>query len=443
MVDQSEELSRRIQEVVDEERRQAADDRQQLMAQIGALVTAQAEAQEGRLAEKAALLQKGLRDAGSTLGSSVDRYDESMEAWDGKEEKLLEDVKGSRDTLKTRLQDDWNVSITLDSGSAWYPVANEQQVANEHSSSIQATAKSVHAQTVRIVDEQISDLGAQMQALDDFVSRARTENAQHHGAQVTAVEDVSSTVEGSYDAVGSHFRTAFDRVKGLGSDMDSETEAARKGLEPVEEEVCGPLAGLRGDVRSRALREYVPTGETPQKVAYRYPTELPHTASHEVLLAGLHATNVSPSKRRTPMSPVYEDGARSPLGSPGMGSDGALSPVARNDEPMEDTPVKQSSEERESTEEPTEPEVKQETEEAPADEEGDSTPRARGTSLREINPNLTAGFAFDPAASTASPENVTLPMLKKSGKRGIPRKGPVGRENMVPDMPKRKSPRLN
>ena len=116
MVDQSEQLSRRIQDVVDEERRQAADDRQQLMAQIGALVTAQAEAQEGRLAEKAALLQKGLRDAGSTLGSSVESYDESMDAWDSKEEKLLEDVKGSRDTIKTRLQDDWNVSVPLDSG---------------------------------------------------------------------------------------------------------------------------------------------------------------------------------------------------------------------------------------------------------------------------------------------------------------------------------------
>ena len=125
-----------------------------------------------------------------------------------------------------------------------------------------------------------------------------------------------------------------------------------------------------------------------------------------------------------------------------MGSDGALSPMARDDEPMEDTPVKQSSE-REPTEEPTEPEVEQEPEEASADAEEESTPSGRGASLREINPNLTASFAFDPAASTASPENVTLPMLKKSGKRGIPRKGPVGRENMVPDMPKRKSPRLN
>lgn len=442
MVDQSDELSRRIQEVVDEERRQAADDRQQLMAQIGALITAQAEAQEGRLAEKAALLQKGLRDAGSTLGSSVERYDESMDAWDSKEEKLLEDVKGSRDTLKTRLKDDWNVSIPLGSGSEWeYLVANEQQMANEHSSSIQATAKSVHAQTVRIVDAQISDLGAQMQALDDFVSRARTENAQHHGSQVAAVEDVSSTVEGSYDAVGSHFRTAFDRVKGLGSDMDSETRAARLGLGPVEEEVCGPLAGLRGDVGSRALREYEPTGQTPQKVTYKYPTELPHTASHEVLLAGMDAPDVSPSKRRSPTPAVYEDDTQSPSGSPGMGSDGALSPVAR--EPLDGTPVKQSSEERDHTEEPNEPEVKGENEETPVSEEGETTPKGRSMSLREINPNLTTSFAFDPAVSTASPESVTLPMIKKSGRKGIPRKGPVGRENMVPDMPKRKSPRLN
>lgn len=116
MMDQSDALARRIQDVVEEERAQAAEDRQQLMAQIGALVSAQAEAQENRLAEKAALLSKGLTDASSTLEASVERYDQSMEAWDKKEGRLLEDVKGSRDTLKTRLQDDWNVSFTMAPG---------------------------------------------------------------------------------------------------------------------------------------------------------------------------------------------------------------------------------------------------------------------------------------------------------------------------------------
>lgn len=110
MMEQNALLTNRIQEVIDEERQQAAEDRRSLLAQIGALIEAQAETQESRLAEKAALLRKGLLDANSTLGGSVDRYGDSMDTWDKKEGQLLEDIRSSRDSLKTRLKDDWNVS---------------------------------------------------------------------------------------------------------------------------------------------------------------------------------------------------------------------------------------------------------------------------------------------------------------------------------------------
>lgn len=110
MMEQNALLTNRIQEVIDEERQQAAEDRRNLLVQIGALIEAQAETQESRLAEKAELLKKGLLDANSTLGGSVDRYGESMDTWDEKEGQLLEDIRSSRDSLKTRLKDDWNVS---------------------------------------------------------------------------------------------------------------------------------------------------------------------------------------------------------------------------------------------------------------------------------------------------------------------------------------------
>ena len=109
MIEQNATLSSRITEVINEERQQAAEDRQNLLAQIGTLINAQAEVQESRLAEKAALLQKDLTDANSTLGGSVDRYGELMDTWDKKEGQLLDDIKSSRDTLKTKLKDDWNV----------------------------------------------------------------------------------------------------------------------------------------------------------------------------------------------------------------------------------------------------------------------------------------------------------------------------------------------
>ena len=72
---------------------------------------------------------------------------------------------------------------------------------------------------------------------------------------------------------------------------------------------------------------------------------------------------------------------------------------------------------------------------------GSEEPNPLSMSLREINPNLTASFAFDPAASTTShPENVPLPLPKGSRRQG--RKRP-GRENLILEAPRRKSPRLN
>lgn len=297
------------------------------------------------------------------------------------------------------------------------------QTANEHNNNIQSTAKSVHAQTVHVVDEQISDFGVQMQALDDFVSRARSENAQHHEAQQAAVRDVASTVEGSYSNIGSHFKSTFDRVKTLGTEMDSETRGAREALGHVEKEVCGPLQELRGDMEGRALREYEPTGKTPVKMEYQYPRELPHTESHEVLLARMNGgtdEGVSPSKKRATTPAVYEDDARHLSISPDLRAP-AVKPEASDALSINlDRPGSRG---------------------ASADKAGDERERnPMGMSLREINPNVTAPFSFDPAASTMSmPENVTLPLLKgrRKGRKG------VGRENMVPEMPKRKSPRLN
>lgn len=275
------------------------------------------------------------------------------------------------------------------------------------------------------MDEQISDLGVQMQALDDFVSRARAENAQHHEAQRSAVTDVASTVEGSYENIGSHFRSTFDRVKTLGSEMEAETRGARGALEPVEDEVCAPLKELRGGVAARVLREYEPTGTTPEKTTYRFPRELPHTESHEVLLARMNGEGVSPSKKREATPPVYEDEAQKLSVSPDLGIP-VVKAEAEAVQPLSINLDRPSSEPK--------------SDDGRGEERGTTHPMSM--SLREINPNVTANFSFDAAASTMSmPENVTLPLLKSRGKKG-PRKG-VGRENMVVELPKRKSPRLN
>jgi kinesin family protein 11 len=135
----------------------------------------------------------------------------------------------------------------------------------------------------------------QMTSLDDFVTRARSQNTAHHNQHSASVQNLSSTVQGSYSSINAHCKDTFSRVEDLGSEMEATTDTAADALLPLSENLCRPLAELREDMSSTALQEYQATGNTPQKTEYNYPTDLPHTKPHSTLIRELHGVP-SPSK---------------------------------------------------------------------------------------------------------------------------------------------------
>ncbi|KAI1436846.1 P-loop containing nucleoside triphosphate hydrolase protein [Xylaria sp. CBS 124048] len=275
-------ISMRIQNVIDEERRQAAEERRHLLTQITNLINTQATSQESRLNNKAAYIKQSIQDNSTVLEENMTHYSEGVDMCNAREGEFLEKVATSRETLKTRLRDDW-------------------ATANTRSISIQETTKNVHAETVRVVDEQMQDLDEQMTCLDDFVTRARTQNAQHNEQHAASLQRLYGAVEDSYANIGEHFETTCARVEDLGSEMDMDIQAAGESLEPLAATVSQPLADLRQDISKTMIREYQPTGDTPQKQMYEYPTELPRTKAHASLIAKLHG-EPSPSK-----APVFVD----------------------------------------------------------------------------------------------------------------------------------------
>ncbi|KAI0474038.1 kinesin-domain-containing protein [Xylariaceae sp. FL0804] len=284
MVQSNASVSQRIQEVIIEERKQAALERRNLLAQITTLINSQADVQESRLANKAASIQQSVQEGTNTFEGSMVQYSQGISEWDQREVQFLGDIATSRETMKTKLQDEWTTT-------------------NKQSTSIQDATRCVHAETVRVVDEQMRDLDEQMTSLDDFVTRARSQNAHHHEQHGKSLQGLSSTVEASYSKIGDHFKTTYSRVEELGSDMDADSKTAQDALEPLSGTICQPLADLRQDIASTALREYQPTGDTPQKTSYEYPTELPRTAAHESLIAKLNGqASASPSKAAATMT---------------------------------------------------------------------------------------------------------------------------------------------
>lgn len=279
-------VSIRLETCLNEERAQASQDRQNLLAQITTLINSSGLAQDSRWESKINAVRKDIASARSTLDTANENYDTSMDLWSEKENLLVGEVLKSRDTLKIKMKDDW-------------------KAINEHNTSIQATTKSVHEETIRIVDAQMKDMATQMKALDDFVTRARCQNERHHSRHVTSLQGLASTVHQSYSSIGDHFVSTYDRVRDIGGDVSTQSTALSASLPPLAFTIQQPLEDLRANITAAPLKEYTPTGETPRKTQYQYPTALPRTEPHDKLLG-----------KQGPSSPRHANRAHSPSRSP-------------------------------------------------------------------------------------------------------------------------------
>lgn len=102
-------VASRLDEVLQEERDQAALDRQNLLSQISTLVMAQGKTQDARLGAKIEVVRKDVTSSKDIFEASQVQYSKGMDAWNEKEGKLVEDILQSRETLKGKLKEDWQV----------------------------------------------------------------------------------------------------------------------------------------------------------------------------------------------------------------------------------------------------------------------------------------------------------------------------------------------
>lgn len=131
----------------------------------------------------------------------------------------------------------------------------------------------------------MKEMAGQMQALDQFVSRARAQNGRHHDAQVRVMTHLGGVVKAGAVAGGAKLAAAYNRTRGLGDAVAAQTWELSTSLPPLDASVRQPLGELRMAISEAPMAPYVPTGETPQRVLYQYPSALPRTAPHEQLLA--------------------------------------------------------------------------------------------------------------------------------------------------------------
>jgi kinesin family protein 11 len=127
-----------------------------------------------------------------------------------------------------------------------------------------------------------------MRAMDDFLTRARTANATQETQAAAQASQLAETVSRAFGNATSRAANSSERLKSFGDGVDAATDELEDAVGDVlDDAIARPLKELRDDIRGATIHEYEPTGDTPQRVAYSFPSTLPRTQDHEVLLAGV------------------------------------------------------------------------------------------------------------------------------------------------------------
>ena len=362
-----------LHQAMEEERLRASAEREQLLLQIGSLIKSSADAQERRMSEHLSNANKRVKTSEDDYSYAHQRFDAGMTNWTTKSQSLIESCIRSRENVKAKIKADWSV-------------------ANERTSGIKKTTEAVHEETTQIVDKQMAHMDTQLTALDEIISRVRTQNEQHHTAHTNSLAQLSSDVQKSYISVGNHMSTSYARTQALDVDMRDRSSVLLDTLPSlaVEGKIRRTLASLRDDIAGSDLVEYVPTGQTPLKTVYTYPNKLPRTSAHDALLERMRSSS-NPDERRSPCKP--NSSPRKIHSSPTKG-------VVFNDDPSPVQPIPFS-----------------------GLTQSASAPLSRSattSSLREIDINITATPAIAITADQESDVKTVPPSLKRSNTSSVP-----------------------
>ncbi|KAL4962204.1 putative kinesin family protein (BimC) [Aspergillus stella-maris] len=297
-IETSHKASSHLTQALEEEHVAADAEREVLMSQIKALVEESRQKQFGRLKTKIDGVRTEISSSGDMLEHATSHHDRQVDEWVFKSEQFAKDVNASKDEVKTRLQNDW-------------------EAFDQRNSSIQKTTESVHKETVRIVDAQIDDMGRQMEALDDFVVKARSQNGQYRDAHLATLDTLATGVRNSYSSTEEQIEGLHHRVNQLQESSTLDHATLEESLLPFSDDVRKPLADLSSSIQNRSLEKYVATGATPMKRKYDYPSVLPSTESHDALRSRMRTT------REMEVLPFNEERlsvpTSSPAGSPSRG----------------------------------------------------------------------------------------------------------------------------
>lgn len=274
--------STQLQTVLEEERKTSLQERENLKDQIFRLLDSSATQQEERLSGRLIGTQTSLVEASESFEAADKAYREGMDRWSAQDTELMTTIVKSKDELKNRMKGDWTVSFC---DSTPCCLTDHVQAINSRNTAIQKSTKAVHEETVKIVDAQLADMATQMAALDEFVTRARSQNDSHHAARVVSFGHLATSAQDGLSLAANDANECRAKFTEFSASHTGQMTEIEQLVETLQDKIRLPLQGLQAEISEYTMTDYIPTGETPQKRDWTYPTHLSRTENHESLIA--------------------------------------------------------------------------------------------------------------------------------------------------------------
>ncbi|EEP77526.1 hypothetical protein UREG_02375 [Uncinocarpus reesii 1704] len=294
----SEEAASTLETVISEEKQNSERERAELMSQIQSLLSSSAEKQASRLRKNINGVRADMKASRSSLQQASVSYSQEMDSWAENDSKLTEKVLASERELKSKMAENMDVLST-------------------RHASIEESTSAVHAETVRIVEDQKKDMQVQMQALDEFVTHARCQNDEYHSSNLEILDSFALNVRGAHGEIGDHLEKLQSSAEEFLSTVSGDHKEIETIVSNLTADVRNPLSELQNNIQDARMTEYSPTGSTPEKVQYNFSVTLPRTDSHDRLirrLRGVKSPVKSPKKSPIKRAPVTLVSLSSPIG---------------------------------------------------------------------------------------------------------------------------------
>lgn len=112
-VEANRKASSNLAQIMEEEQANAQAERESLMSKIRHLLEDSNQRQSARLKSKCETVRTDISASGDSLEQATAQYDRHIDEWIFKEEQFAKDVTASRDDIKTKMQNDWEVSFVF------------------------------------------------------------------------------------------------------------------------------------------------------------------------------------------------------------------------------------------------------------------------------------------------------------------------------------------